>query len=318
MNMRVPVNTEPIVTRKYTLVYSLLFFCASLLSFVSSARAQPCTPVVYAFRHAEDVSGTAPQSDCFPGSAVKCSTALKPTGKEHANLYVEMITSFEHLKNYCPVATVYSVNPVLPNGSGGTNNPFYTGRPLANTVMNADPIITIDGNKLDEFLTQVTPQNLRTELVDQMTLGSVAVFWTSDGLHDLGNAIVEGFTGIPVKNKDAGVPPRNAVYVFEYDGHGAFTPPTNVAPYLDSTQYVQCFNWATFRAVGDVSSTKYYCGKPKPAGSISDSIGDVNLYKLHGRICDTCTSFSDTCPSPLKTVESTDYYGYCESPPSSQ
>jgi hypothetical protein len=37
------VNDVPetiVVTRKYTLVYSLLFFCGGLLSFISSARAQ--------------------------------------------------------------------------------------------------------------------------------------------------------------------------------------------------------------------------------------------------------------------------------------
>ena len=67
--------------------------------------------------------------------------------------------------------------------------------------MNADPIITIGGMKLDELLTQVTPQMLRTELVNRMKLGSAAVFWTSDGLHNLGKAIVQDFEGIPVKNK---------------------------------------------------------------------------------------------------------------------
>jgi len=216
MNMRFVANTDrrTIVTRKYTLTYSVVSFC-SLLLFASSVSAQtPCTPVVYAFRHAEDASGTPPESDCFPGSTVKCFTALKATGKAHANLYVEMITSFEHLKNYCPVATVYSVDPVLPTGNGGTNNPFHTARPLANVVMNADPIITIDSKHLDEFLTNVTPEILRPELVKQMTSGSAAVFWTSDGLHDLGLAIVPDFEGIPAKNKEAGIPPRNAVYVF--------------------------------------------------------------------------------------------------------
>ena len=231
----------------------------SLLLFTSSASAQTaCTPVVYAFRHAEDESSAVPAYACFPGSTVKCTTKLKPTGTEHANLYVEMITSFESIKNYCPVATVYSVNPVLPTGGGGTNNPFYTARPLANTVMNANPIITIGGMNLDEFLTEVTPSILLGELKSKMASGSAAVFWTSDGLHDLGNAIVPGSEVIPVKNKSLGVPPRNAVYVFEYDAeHDVFVAPSN------STQDVQCFNWATFRAVGDVSSTKYYCEKQR-------------------------------------------------------
>jgi len=288
-----------------------------LLLLTSSASAQtPCTPVVYAFRHAEDESEAVTAYECFPGSPVKCTTKLKPTGTEHANLYVEMITSFESLKNYCPVATVYSVNPVLPTGGGGTNNPFYTARPLANTVMNADPIITIGGMNLDEFLTKVTSSILLDELKNKMKLGSAAVFWTSDGLNDLGKAIVPDFEGIPVKNKAEGVPPRNAAYVFEYDAeNGVFVPPK--VPPTNSTQYVQCFNFASFRAAGDVSSTKYFCGRAKEAGSISDP-GDAKLYKLHGRICDTCTSLSDTCPSPLLPLtesESVSYYGYCQSPP---
>ena len=289
-----------------------------MLLLTSSASAQtPCTPVVYAFRHAEDESTAVPPYACFPGSSVQCTTKLKPTGTEHANLYVEMITRFEALKNYCPVATVYSVNPVLPTppNSGGTNNPFYTARPLANTVMNADPIITINDLNLDEFLKQVTPSILLVELKNKMTSGSAAVFWTSDGLNALGNAIVPGFEDIPVKNKDLGVPPRNAVYVFEYDGVNFVAP--NSTTYPKSTQYVQCFNFASFRAEGDASHDKYFCGEPKPAGSISEKIGDAHLYKLHGRICDTCTTLSATCPSPLKTVtKSTGYYGYCESPPS--
>jgi len=314
--MRSPVNADrrTILTRKHTLIYSLLFFCGSLLSFISSANAQACTPVVYAFRHAEDESEAVTAYDCYPGSTVKCTTELKPTGTEHANLYVEMITSFEDIKNYCPVATVYSVNPVLPTGGGGTNNPFYTARPLANTVMNADPIITINDLNLDEFLKQVTPSILLVELKNKMTSGSAAVFWTSDGLNALGNAIVPGFEGIPVKNKDLGVPPRNAVYVFEYDGVNFVAP--NSTTYPKSTQYVQCFNFASFRAEGDASHDKYFCGEPKPAGSIAE-IGGAHLYKLHARICDTCTTLSATCPSPLKAVtESAGYYGYCESPPS--
>jgi hypothetical protein len=75
MNMRFVANTDrrTIVTRKYTLIYSLLFFCGSLLSFISSASAQACTPVVYAFRHAEDLEA--------PGNG------LTLVGQQHAFLY---------------------------------------------------------------------------------------------------------------------------------------------------------------------------------------------------------------------------------------
>src|SRR5260370_38511152 len=94
-----------------------------------------------------------------------------------------------------------------------------------------------------------------------MKLGSAAVFWTSDGLNDLGKAIVPDFEGIPVKNKAEGVPPRNAAYVFEYDAeNGVFVPPK--VPPTNSAQYVQCFNFASFRAAADVRSTKYFCGSP--------------------------------------------------------
>jgi hypothetical protein len=80
MNMRFPADTDrkTIVTRKYTLIYSLVIFC-SLSSFASPrASSATCTPVVYAFRYAEDID-----------------TALTPVGMEHANLYIEMIKSLE-------------------------------------------------------------------------------------------------------------------------------------------------------------------------------------------------------------------------------
>jgi hypothetical protein len=68
------------VTRKYTLIYSLLFLCGSLLSFISSAAAQACTPVVYAFRHAEDLEA--------PGNG------LTSAGQQHAFLYPAMVADF--------------------------------------------------------------------------------------------------------------------------------------------------------------------------------------------------------------------------------
>ena len=120
------------MTRKHTLIYSLLIFC-SLFSFASpSASYAACTPVVYAFRHAEDEGKSVKAFPCLPGSTVNCTTALTPVGKEHADLYNEMITNFEMIHDYCAVKYVYSVNPILPGGfAGGTTNPFETARPLA-------------------------------------------------------------------------------------------------------------------------------------------------------------------------------------------
>ena len=54
--MRLFANTDnrTIVTRKYTLIYSLLFFCGSLLSFISSANAWTPEEVVLATRLLND------------------------------------------------------------------------------------------------------------------------------------------------------------------------------------------------------------------------------------------------------------------------
>lgn len=119
-----------------TLLYVLAGF-VSLSLFFSSPAAAACTPVVYAFRHTEDLNGP--------------PTKLTPVGMEHANLYIEMITAFELTTNYCPVKFVYSVNQVKPGGEAGTT--YFTARPLANIVMNLDPIIEIDNKRIDEFAT---------------------------------------------------------------------------------------------------------------------------------------------------------------------
>src|SRR6516225_9076923 len=84
------------VNLKSTSVYYLL---VGLLSLISSAQATTpsfdCTPVVYAFRHAEDSNNPVTPFPCLPGSRIDCTTVLKPVGMTHANLYVEMITSLE-------------------------------------------------------------------------------------------------------------------------------------------------------------------------------------------------------------------------------
>jgi hypothetical protein len=71
----------------------------------------------------------------------------------------------------------------------------------------------------------------------QWTIDSAGadVFWTSEGLHDVGKAIAPG-TNIPVKTGTFS-PPKNAAYVFVFNG-GAFEP----IAYDDIDQYVQCFN----------------------------------------------------------------------------
>ena len=268
------------VTEKNTLLFLLLILFGNLFPFVSSATA--CTPVVYAFRHAEDLNGP--------------PTTLKPVGMEHASLYVEMITAFEIAKDYCPVKFVYSISQIKPAGEAGTTNPFFTARPLANVIMNLNPITEIDNKRIDEFLetSNIGAARFRNVMLSKVGIGSsVALFWTSQGLPNLGRAIVPGFN-IPETPK----PPRNASYIFKFNGSNGFAAP------LKSDQYVQCFNWANFRTQGDMSSSKYYCGDANN-GNLSDLIEAKYLYKLHGRICNT---------SDLNPITNSGYYGYCLSP----
>ncbi len=191
-------------------------------------------------------------------------------------------------------------NPILPNGSGGTTNPFETARPLANDVMNLDPLIKIGDDIIDEYLTVVEPETLKIILLGHAEVGwSSALFWTSDGLHDLGEAL--GTDIIPEKTevpKDS--PPRNAAYVFQYfegsESEG-FIPPDKF------DEYIQCFNIDPSHHIS--TDNRYYCGKNNGHGSLSVPDDPNDLIKVHGRICATAGLMGETA----------DYYGYCVSPP---
>jgi len=329
------------VTRKYTLIYSLLFFYGSLLSIISSANAQtPCTPVVYAFRHAEDFDRN-----------------LTLVGRQHASLYPAMVASFGTSHDYCPVGYVYSMYEVNPDGSAGTNNPFQTAQPLAAFVCGdaaffagLDPYTAClgsasephtalapanGGGNLYEYLgiagSKPTTQpsasgsQLRAELIQNAGNGfSSAIFWSSQGLNVLGQAIVPGFTAIPgcstLPAKDTCKDlkaPRNAAYVFAFDG-SVFQPQDDV------TQYVQCFNVhvtdftkppkldgpAPPAPIGP-GPTTYYCGNgfddtgtgnlPWTSGEgLAQSFKYLDL--LLGKICDR-SNLIETGPKG--------YYGYC-------
>jgi hypothetical protein len=255
----------------------------SLCLFISSAADASCTPVVYAFRHAEDF---------------KEKSALTPVGEAHADLYPEMVANFESAHDYCPVGFVYSMYDVKPDGQPGTINPRDTAEFLAivacyNLALftNSSPAITCagdgfkprtalaNGRKLYEYLGATGPEQtansataaqLRNELINRTQAGgglSSAIFWTSQGLNVLGQAIVPGFTGIPgcsvppPPTCEKPKPPRNAVYVFEYTGsfppsdNSAFIPPTNV------TQYLQCFNIDIEQPMGPPMGKNYYAEK---------------------------------------------------------
>src|SRR5215813_9427666 len=167
------VNIKNIVLKVPAAVCCLFLFSQSAQS---QAAQPPCTPVVYAFRHAEDVNGP--------------PTALTPIGTEHANLYIEMITSLEVTQNYCPVATVYAVNPIKPDGSVGTTNPYFTARPLANIVMNKEPIIKVADQRIGELLKNGEANFLLFAIKSDLTNNeSVALFWTSQGIPRLAKVL---------------------------------------------------------------------------------------------------------------------------------
>src|SRR5215471_1722563 len=79
-------------------LFGSLVFCAS------SVLGQACTPVVYAFRHAED---TNPPGQHPPVGEVPIF-ALTPTGRAHAALYPTRISDLQAANHFCPVAKVYA------------------------------------------------------------------------------------------------------------------------------------------------------------------------------------------------------------------
>jgi hypothetical protein len=275
---------------------SMLAGLLLLLSGVGAASAN-CTPVVYAFRHAEDADKpVSPPFPCLSGSSVLCSTALTPVGMMHANLYVEMVANLEMKEDFCPLRGIYAVSPIKPDGSGGTTNPFQTGKPLADALTDLDPFVDIDGKGLDQNLKVADRRILHTILISAARSGaSSALFWTSEGLRDLGEAL--GTQVIPAKG--GGSPPRNAAYLFKYNGGEKLVQPKS------ATEYVQCFNYTNNGDPKRNFGSRFYCGAPNN-GNLSTPEKDFD--KLHARICD----LND--PGFKKMDASSGYLGYCESP----
>jgi hypothetical protein len=218
---------------------------------------------------------------------------------EHADLYLEMIENLQDEKNFCRLGAVYAVNPILPNGGGGTTNPYLTGKPLANDLFDINPYIQVLDVGIDEHLKAFDQEALRSALFSVLNIPqSVAFFWTSEGLHDLG--VFLGTENIPAKSP--GSPPRNAAYILKYDGSGGFLP-------LDEPQqYIQCFNYAKDGKSKNNFTNKYYCGN-LDNGDLKVPAGFDQWEKLHARICDR------NAPDFTPITKPTGYYGYCESPP---
>jgi hypothetical protein len=224
-----------------------------------------------------------------------CTTSLTPVGMMHAKHYLEMITNLSNQYDYCPVRYVFAVNPINPDGFGGTTNPFATGDPLSLAVLDRDPYVEIDGAIIDQKLTVLSPAVLHDVLLGMAKSdASVALFWTSEGLNTLGKAL--GTDIIPKKTQTYS-PPRNAAYLFKYNGGESFTPPS--AP----DEYVQCFNYANGGVSRDNFTNKFWCGYG-PNGNLS--IPESDFEKLHAKICALDGSDFTATTSPPN------YYGYCK------
>jgi len=84
----------------------------------------------------------------LPGQVVH---ALEPTGKAHANLYVEMVNQFRNASRIIAGSDVDISGPRFATVAVGTKNPFHTARPLANVVIECRPSSSRAVRKLDEF-----------------------------------------------------------------------------------------------------------------------------------------------------------------------
>jgi hypothetical protein len=303
--------------------------------FPSSALGQSgCTPVVYAFRHAEDTNPPNPPGPIF---------ALTATGQAHAALYPAMTSEFGDDSRFCPVTKVYATTKARKVGDCGSEcasatNAFDTATPLANSVMAADPITTVGGNQLYEYLGNgnKAPKDpsymtdtaiaLRRELFATARLDqSSAIFWTSQGLHVLGGAIINATSIVPDKNATPPeTPPRNAVYIFTFFGSG-FSD--TVSP---STATVQCFNHVEASSqfkdppapkfidpTGTPPTQLYYCGyneqsnlggsPPKSCKPNDDPCGTIpnaSTKDIKGKICNT--------PSVLPNTSGPSIFGACK------
>jgi hypothetical protein len=290
MNRRIAMG-KAIVSGCALALFGFLTWCAS------AALAQTCTPVVFAFRHAEDTNPPQPPPDVKHRPPI---FHLTPTGEAHADLYQTMVPEYTAANGLCPVTKVYATTTLdkvnCSSNCVSATNAFFTGKPLANAVMSgADPIIAVgeedkkkpENSRLYEYLgngnsapkentvnySTTVAVRLRDELRATANRGeSSAIFWTSQGLHVLGGAITGKKSNIPDKNLGKQfTPPRNAAYIFMPVGDAP-----NISGFSDTgvppSGYVQCFNHVEYSdslspkaahfidPTGSPPTQFYYCG----------------------------------------------------------
>ena len=276
----------------------LLAICTVLcpVIFTSADAAAQCNPVAYLFRHAEDKN----QDKNRP-----FVVTLTESGLAHAQLYIDMISSFQQQQQEprnCPVKAVYALNPKDANGNIGTSNPYWTAEPLAQVAQatpaeatdNTNAIISVEGLKLTEKLDHGEGPLFVAAIKALLDQGhSVAIFWTSQGMCTV--AMTLGLPGLPNYDCVNTKPARNSVFQFNYNVPGETF--TNV------TEYAQCFNYN--KNTDSFTNGTYYCQYSYnlndwdyPEDTTKNYPGFWGkLQKLSGRIC-AKNSPPDTCNQP--------------------
>jgi hypothetical protein len=285
-------------------LFSILLIASSIFILNPPAQAQACTPTVFLFRHAEDTTN---KETNLP--------ELTPIGKRHAALYPEMVSGYLSMISDCPIKRVLAMYDHNPNGNKGTTNPFKTAEPLAKhccgSTYEPEMFITdLFGNKyfLYETIASRPDGGLAPEAIGffgrifyalQPTLnsqGSVAIFWTKQGIPDVSQAL-----GVPPVFLPPGVPPdsdksdlalswpgrlRSSVSQFTWTGNSyvALYPFTLQNPPKSRMDIkpAQCFKSGAF-------STKYHCSNS----------GSLSTAPAGGKFC------------YLLSPETGDNYGYC-------
>jgi hypothetical protein len=299
------------------IAFSGVFSTCAVAQTTALLPTYPCQPVVYLFRHAEDID-----------------TDLTLAGYRHADIYPNMIQNFERTRTmqYCPVARVYSEYYTLPAGNPGTKNPYKTAEPLAaDKNTDEDPATTIvdvspDPNAQHWYLYEYLQSKASPDVHNNATVekylradmsatlnkgGSVAVYWTSAGMFNFSQFFGETIINPNTNTVDPTYkPPRNSVYVYlwneTYDGEhpvgGAYFKS------LIQNEFVQCFNfdYATGAGVG----LKYYCQRGGSLnsnnGEPANNIPESDLELVDGKIC------QKSVITAITSFQGTDVYGYCQ------
>lgn len=299
----------------------------ALVSLESSAQAPACTPVVYGFRHAEDFNPSpapsggpygfltrtgATHADLYPAMITALGTAkgycpvtkvyAASSTKDPAKGYINYTGAVNSFCTARPLAKSLpnQQNWMLPlNNMGSSNNSLCvnarTGE-VEGPLTSSDPIMFIGDVGLDQYLTGNGSGTLLFNALlanaQTPTPGSSAIFWTSQGLHALGNAIINGGSQSPLSSnvpekQNKNLPGRNVVYIFKpkpQDTSGNWTGASPTGFSDTSNNYFQCFNFTntTSGLVGKMQ-TNNWCGAANTLGTLlgyTDVTSACTLPKL--------------------------------------